>query len=314
VHKAMCRLGEYLITEFENGQLQWESHIALGMQRSGKCFVLDNILIIGHCREEDHGYLKLEFQDQLRKLPPWTKTAYYCRSINLLDVITGQVVTEDFLHDITTLAQIKGVSAISGTDMKQGAFKLGKYHINVAADGNISWQCIADLNKIIGGPCRIESNVLFICPQSYVQEYQNKQEFLVKLRLLPQWNNTIAWCKGMVLDECQRQQEALKYEAVACGEDIRYKFIRGRNPSRNYEEQCWDETGKRVLSSGLKQLSTLWHRILRGKDMFKHLFPVALRVIVLLLGLTMIFYSVGKGCHVSHWDDHHHHKHDHEED
>jgi hypothetical protein len=302
------RLGDYLITISDNGQIEWQGHAALGMERRGKCFLLENILIFGRCRDEDHGYLKMEFHDHLRKLPPWTKTAHYCSSVNLLDVISGQVVTEDFLQEITTLAQIKGASVNSANDIKQGAFRLGQYYINVAEDGNISWQAIEGLNNIIGGPCRIESNVLFICPREYVQEHQNKRHFLDNLHRLPQWNNTIAWCRGMVLEGCRPLHETRQYHAVRGTENIRHKFIH----SQHSDDRA---TFTIPLSSAFKRLSALWPRIRRGKALFKQLIPAALGAFVSLVGLTLIFYTIGKGCHVPHGDDdHHHNKQEHDED
>jgi hypothetical protein len=301
------RLGDYLITLSGNGQMEWQAHAALGMERRGKCFILESILIFGQCRDEDHGYLKMEFHDHLRKLPPWTKTTYYCSSVNLLNVITGQVVTEDFLQEITTLAQIKGALVNSATDVKQGAFRLGQYYINVAEDGSISWQAIEGLNNIIGGPCRIESNVLFISPQAYFQEHRNKQTFLEKLHRLPQWNSTIAWCRGMVLEECLPLQETRQHHAVGRPENIRHKFIHSRNSPHG-------ATFKKLLSAAAKRLSALWPRIHRGRALFKHIISAALGAFVLLVGITLIFYTIGKGCHVSHEDDDHHHKHEHDED
>lgn len=311
-NKKMFRLGEYLITEFDNGQVQWEAHAALGMQRSGNCFILDNILIVGRCRDEDDGYLKMEFHGQLRKLPAWSKTAYYCFSFNLLDVITGQVLTEDFLQEVTTLAQIKGAPTNSVADMKHGTFRLGQYRINVAEDGNISWQSVDGIDKVIGGPCRIESNVLFICPQEYVREHQNKHDFLSALRRLTKWHYTIAWCRSMVLEECKPQQEARKSQVVATTENMRHKFIRDGKPSGHYEKQRREAETKTPLSSGFTR--TFWRSILRSKALLKNVIPAALVAIVLLFGVTMIFYSIGKGCHMSHGNDDHHHKHDHEED
>ena len=73
-------------------------HFNFGVQRSGKCFILGNILIIGHWSHEESGYLQLEFSEQLQKLPVWNKTHYYCFASELLDVSTGQSLTNDFLE------------------------------------------------------------------------------------------------------------------------------------------------------------------------------------------------------------------------
>ncbi len=237
MHKAKYRLGEYLITEFETGLLQWETHAALGMQRSGRCFILDNILIIGPCRDEDIGYLKLEFHEQLEKLPVWHKTRYYCFAFDLLNVINGQILKEDFLQRIMTLTQIKRTATNSITDIKHGTFRLGRYQINVNENGKVSWQAIEGINKIIGGPCSIESNVLFLCPQEYVQENQNGHDVFNKLHQLPQWNNTIAWCRSMVLQNCQPQQQTKQRQAAVMRENIWNKFILNEKPYANYKKQ-----------------------------------------------------------------------------
>jgi hypothetical protein len=94
--KRAYRLGEYRIIEYENGLLRWETHSHFGVQRSGKCFILGNVLIIGNWSHEEIGYLKLEFFEQLQKLPVWTKTRYYCYAFELLDVVTMQSLTNVF--------------------------------------------------------------------------------------------------------------------------------------------------------------------------------------------------------------------------
>jgi len=51
MNESIYRLGEYRIIEYDNGQLWWERRFALGVQRRGKCFIHDEILICGgrHC-------------------------------------------------------------------------------------------------------------------------------------------------------------------------------------------------------------------------------------------------------------------------
>ena len=61
IHETIYRLGEYRISEYENGLLRWETHSNFGAQRSGKCFILGNVLIMGNWSHEETGYLKLEF-------------------------------------------------------------------------------------------------------------------------------------------------------------------------------------------------------------------------------------------------------------
>ena len=102
MYKAIYSLGEYRITVYENGSLWWQTHSHFVVQRSGKCFILGDILIIGHWSHEESGYLKLEFFEQLQKLPVWNKTRYYCFAFELLDVSTGQSLTNDLLERFIT--------------------------------------------------------------------------------------------------------------------------------------------------------------------------------------------------------------------
>jgi hypothetical protein len=74
--KSVYRLGEYRITEDEHGLLRWETHFNFGVQRSGKCYIFGNVLILGNWSHEESGYLQLEFSELLQKLPIWDKTHY----------------------------------------------------------------------------------------------------------------------------------------------------------------------------------------------------------------------------------------------
>ena len=84
------RLGQYQITEKENGELLWKSHGGFASIRTGKCFINGDILFIGQAEAEEHGQLMNEFLYHLRKLPKWTKTRYYCPSYTLVDCTTGK--------------------------------------------------------------------------------------------------------------------------------------------------------------------------------------------------------------------------------
>ena len=65
------RLGEYLITDFGSGLIGWEAHHDFGVQRSGRCHQWGEVLVVGEFEEEKTGYLKGEFLDRLKTLPPW---------------------------------------------------------------------------------------------------------------------------------------------------------------------------------------------------------------------------------------------------
>ena len=92
----------------------WETHFNFGVQRSGKCYIFGNILIFGNWSHEESGYLQLEFSELLQKLPVWNRTHYYCFASELLDVSTGQSLTNDFLerHIALTRSTIQNPSWI----------------------------------------------------------------------------------------------------------------------------------------------------------------------------------------------------------
>ena len=92
IDEIKYRLGEFIIIEHRGVLLTWVTHIALGAQRSGRCFIFGNILVIGPWDREEAGYLILEFHEHLMKLPAWNKTSYYCFASSLRKVGTEQII------------------------------------------------------------------------------------------------------------------------------------------------------------------------------------------------------------------------------
>lgn len=173
--ESKFRLGEYIIVEHGGVLLTWISHIAIGSQLSGRCFIIGNILVIGPWEHEEAGYLKLEFHEQLMRLPAWTKTPYYClstdiRKIDVKQSLRSCLIKHSFIPKIGVVCdEIKG----------PGAFQLGRYKITVDANGIISWQTIGESNKTIGGKCVTESGILFIGPKEITSDAeQNRKVFL----------------------------------------------------------------------------------------------------------------------------------------
>jgi len=323
--KRAYKLGEYRIREYENGLLRWETHSNFGVQRSGKCFILGNVLIIGNWSHEETGYLKLEFFEQLQKLPVWTKTRYYCYAFELLDVVTIQSLTNGYLEQL--LRSINNTALKVRISIGPGTFRLGRYRITVTDNGAVLWQTHEGLDRVVGGSCIIESDILFIGPQEYDEGNQNKREFLNKLNQLPRWDKTIAWCRGMVLRNCLQQQEIEKPDTILQAEGAKEDHFFDEKPSlifsaRHEEkpkrllllcfmllERAWHRTrGGKPRIHLLKLLKLAWHRTRGGKRWLKYLIP--LFVAGLLLGLVLFWYSVEKKSHFPHWDKQHHHEHD----
>ena len=300
----MYRLGEYQITEYENGLFQWTTNVHFGVQRSGRCFILGNVLIIGHWNHEEIGYFKLEFFEQLQKMPAWNKTRYYCFASELLDVATGKSLTNDFLEK--SLIGIHSDDLKSVLTLNPGTFRIGRYQITVTDNLEVLWQTYEGLFRIVGGRCVIESDVLFIGSKEYDEEEQHKREFLKKLNQLPKWDKTMAWCRSMVLRECLHQQKEEKTAFSIQSYKKQEDYVFDTKPSTTFSTRQ-EEKPKRVSVSYYKCKEKIWDCILGLRGRLKYLIP--LLVVGFLLGL-IILYSMEKELHESHWNKEHHHKHD----
>ena len=305
--KRSYRLGKYRITEYDNLLLSWERHDAVAEQRSGKCFICGDVLIIGHCSYQETGYLIGEFHDQMRKLPVWDKTRYYCFSSSLLDVVTGHNLANDFLERRLSFININSSGLKSTIVPDPSAFRLGQYQITVTADGEVCWQTYEGLNRIAGGQCIIKSALLFIGLQEYCKEGQSKQEFLNKLDQLPKWDKTMAWGHYEVLRVCRDEQQTEKPgDSIWSRSAWSYKSF-DDEPSVT-SQTSHEETYKKLLQSGLNWLKTAWHRLHEGRYWFKYM--ITLAVAGLLFVFLIISYSSEKILHWFHWSKEHHHKHD----
>jgi hypothetical protein len=305
-HENIYRLGEYRIAEYENGLLQWEKLFNFGVQRSGKCFILGNILIIGHWGHEEVGYLQLEFFEQLEKLPAWNKTRYYCFSSELLNVSNGQNLTNDYLESI--LRSINSASLKSEINVSIGAFRLGRYQITVNDNGKVSWQTYEGLDRVVGGQGAVESGLLLIGPQEHEDIYQSKREFLSKLTQLPKWDKSMAWCRSLMLRPCHVEvQQTQNSDSTTLHQYIMDEHSFDEKPSA-LNLNRYKEPSKRLLRLSCKWIEAAWHYIRGGKRWLKYLIPLIL--VWLLLGLVIIWHSIEKRSHSPHWGKDHHHEHD----
>jgi hypothetical protein len=197
------RLGEYRITDFGSGLINWEAHHDLGEQRSGRCHRLREVLVLGEFEQEKSGYLKGEFLDLLKSLPPWTLTRYFCLASHLHVVGTGRRPDKDLLAEIGYPGiHQESVSKQAG-DKKTETFRLGRYRITFAPNNEFSWEALGNGNKIVTGNCTLESGILLMGTRQGIQEEQNKREYVQQLRRLPLWNRTRVWGLHDVLQSCQ---------------------------------------------------------------------------------------------------------------
>ena len=76
LHETGYRLGDFILRESSSVSLTWLLQYPMGMQRSGKCYIIDDILVIMHWDRYVPGYLRMEFHEHLMKLPTWHKTTF----------------------------------------------------------------------------------------------------------------------------------------------------------------------------------------------------------------------------------------------
>lgn len=204
--KASYRLRSYRITEYETGVLWWETHFDFGKQRSGECFIQGNILIIKPWSDEKDGLLIGEFLGQLKKLPVWDKTLYYCFASELLDIKTGRKPTADRFTHWSSRINTQQPETEELNSLPPGSCRIDRYRITINDDRTISWQTSKGIDRIIGGQGLIESGILFLGPMVGGEVEEKKQEFLYRLSRLPQWTSTRVWCRYSALRACREKQ------------------------------------------------------------------------------------------------------------
>jgi hypothetical protein len=304
IKNTMYRLGEYRINEYENGLLWWEAHHGFGAQRSGKCFLAGDVLIIGDWSHEKSGYLKGEFLDQLRGLPAWNKTKYYCFAVELLEVATRRSLHEKSLEQLESLANIKKTGAEALIEDNAGTFRLGKYQITFAADGQLSWRAHGGMKRVDGGRCTIESGVLFIGRQEHEKVGPSKQEFHHQLDRLPQWERTEAWSHSAALRMCQpRQQEEWPSTTSPLPEAAGDRLSYEKHAFYPYQQE---RPLTRVVPSGFKFRKPLG-KPPRGRKVWL-LWLIPLVLIGLVFGLISALHWLAKKLHWFRSRDEHHHR------
>jgi hypothetical protein len=260
INEIKYRLGEFIIIEHSEVLLTWVTHIALGAQRSGRCFIIGNILVIGPLEGEEAGYLKLEFHEHLMKLPAWNKTRYYCFASSLRKVGTEQSLSS-YLTEQLSIDKI-GMEAVNIN--VPSTFRLGRYKITVGENSIISWQTIGELNRTVGGTCFTESGILFIGPkEDELDEGHSRKKFLNGLNLLPQWDKTFAWGHYGSLRICKEPKPRKSYAAFWKPECVKTCITNNMPFFQSQELRKERRSGLKV--SGLEWLKITWNRVVEWK-------------------------------------------------
>ena len=260
INDIKYRLGDFIIIEHSGVLLTWVTHIALGAQRSGRCFIVGNILLIGSLDLEEPGFLKLEFHEHLMKLPPWDKTRYYCFASSLRKVGTEQSLAR-YLRGHLAIDKI-GTGSINITE--PGTYRLGRYKITIGENSIISWQTIGELNRTISGKCFTESGILFIGPkENELDGGQSRKEFFNELKLLPEWDKTFAWGHYGSLRVCKESRTRKSYKAIWKPEYMK-TYITNNIPFLHRQEFRKERDSEPKVSA-IDSLKMAWHHIVDWK-------------------------------------------------
>jgi hypothetical protein len=202
INEIKYRLGESILIEHSGVLLTRVTHIPVGAQRSGKCSIIGNILVILPWDCEEPGYLTMEFHENLIKLPIWNKTPYYCFASSIQQVGINQCLTSGVIEQLS----INKINLEPYKRTKPSTFRLGRYKIIVDENGLIFWQAVRDLNRTIRGICVIESGILFLGSKELELDEEQSRSFYADLKLLPLWTKTFAWGHHESLFICEEQK------------------------------------------------------------------------------------------------------------
>jgi len=202
MHGTEYRLGEYILIEHSHILLTWLLQYPMGEQRSGKCYVVGNILVILPWYRHDPGYLRMEFHNHMRKLPVWHKTTSYSLASSLHQVIGGRVLT----HDMIELLAVNAINLDLSQNIEPGTFRLRRYKIKAVNDNVFSWQTLGLNNRVVSGKCFLESGILLLGPKIEESEEVIRKSFYSELKLLPLWNKTSAWGYAETIRRCKESK------------------------------------------------------------------------------------------------------------
>ena len=274
------RLGEYKVIESGSGELTWETHFGFGALREGRCFRKGSILFIGPAENDRLGLLKGEFLDQLRSLPAWPKTDYYCRGLEVRQCKSGKKVTKEemLMWRLERETGQQPNSIAPGNAAGEVAYSLRGYEIMKQPNGQIVWKKYTGTSSVSSGACSVLEDILFIGPGKSAQSALNKRQFLADLELLPEWDQTNYYCVNLSLHGCTVENSAHQEKTWSLGdtgtpetrdavkeyrERIRFRLKKLKLPGKSFQfESRWIKKALVYCASLLFYLITLLFRCL----------------------------------------------------
>ena len=210
------KLGEYKIIESDTGELRWEAHFGFATLQEGRCFRKGTILFIGPAENDRVGFLKGDFLDHIKPFRKWSKTKYYCKSLEIYHCRTYRRVTKqemllwildrgidegDRLYSEESDQRSENISTKGAR--RDVAFSLQRYEITRRADDQILWKTPAGPNTVRVGTCTVLEDILFIGPRQDTQSDLIRRQFTTNLQQLPKWDQTRYYSPKSSLYDCR---------------------------------------------------------------------------------------------------------------
>ena len=283
------RLAQYKIIENENGDLWWECYADFATTNSGKCFIAGNILFLEPYSEvSEPGYLILEYNELLNKLPRWEKTKYYCSSYTFRPCKTGRILpkkelskrsrerTERVTNSVTTeVSGNGGIKPKQSDETEAISYRLAQYEIIENESGELWWKAHAGLGRVRHGKCLIEDGILFIGASSKADLKKPgesgflSREFLKHLNQLPKWEKTKYYCSSYTLRHCKTgrtppneemsKRSRERMERITNSVTTEVSGNGGIKPKQSDEINAkFKLSGERMENTGRQLISKMW--------------------------------------------------------
>jgi len=89
------RLQRYEIIKKTDGLIVWKTDTGPNTVSGGNCIIVEDILFIVPGQNEQTNLIKQQFLANLKQLPEWNQTKYFCHRLSLHDCKTGNRIQEE---------------------------------------------------------------------------------------------------------------------------------------------------------------------------------------------------------------------------
>ena len=166
---------------------------------------LGQILFLGPADNRQPGFLKGEFLDHLAALPPWHRTTWYCREIDLRRSRDGQPPTIEEMRLWTPSLAAEPGHLSSRSAPSANAYRLDRFEIVIAPIVAIRWRTPGSHGRMRSGPGALLENILFLGPEGDPADLDpvSKKQFRNRWQALPRWDGTAYYTHRFTLYACR---------------------------------------------------------------------------------------------------------------